>query len=136
MLDFKSAAMTLRGSSMLTVVCTMTWSLTKVQPARGIIELRNIDPRTIKACARNARSIHNETGARLTDVVDEYFLYNQKEFVTLVVSEQSQEQHNPRANSRLEGSCGYINSGIFQNGWCSSSFTLHKAIRVQSATHD
>lgn len=100
------------------------------RPARGIIELRNIDPRTIKPVREMRESIHNETGARLTDVVDEYFLYNPEGIRNVggigAVTGAAQSTGGIRVS---KDRVAYINSGIFSPGGVQVLSHLHKAIK-------
>lgn len=102
----------------------------EVRPARGIIELRNIDPRTIKPIREMRETIHNETGARLTDVVDEYFLYNAEGIRNVggigAVTGAAQSTGGIRVS---KDRVAYINSGIFSPGGVQVLSHLHKAIK-------
>lgn len=92
-------------------------------PTEGIVEIRNIDPRMMRPVREVRDHIHQPTGARLTDIVDEYFVYNPLGF---------------RNMSNAVGAGGvrvtkeriaYVNSGVYTPGNVTVLSYLHKAIK-------
>lgn len=92
-------------------------------PDSGIVEVRNIDPRTIRPIREVRDMIHQETGARLTEVVDEYFMYNPMGFrnLTNITSGPGVRVAKDRV--------AYVNSGIYTPGNVTVLSHLHKAIK-------
>ncbi len=98
------------------------------RPDYGVVELREIDPRTVRPVREMRDHIDLDTGARLTDVIDEYFLYNPMGF------------RNVTATGAHMGSVGgvkvsmdriaYVNSGIYTPGNVTVLSHLHKAIKA------
>lgn len=95
----------------------------ETSPDAGIVEVRNIDPRTIRPIREVRDMIHQETGARLTEVIDEYFMYNPMGFrnLTNITSGPGVRV----AKDRI----AYINSGIYTPGNVTVLSHLHKAIK-------
>jgi hypothetical protein len=93
------------------------------KPENGIIEVRNIDPRTIRAVREMRDMMHLETGARLQEVVDEYFMYNPSGFRNL-----SNVSTGPGVRVTKDR-IAYINSGIYTPGNVVVLSYLHKAIK-------
>jgi hypothetical protein len=97
---------------------------------RGIVELRNIDPRTIKPVREMRETIHNVTGAKLTDVIDEYYLFNPDGIRNVgglgAVTSAAQSTGGVRMS---KDRVAYINSGIFTPGNVQVLSHLHKAIK-------
>lgn len=92
-------------------------------PQHGIIEVRNIDPRTIRPIREVRNMLHHQTGARLTEVLDEYFLFNPVGFRNM--SNIGTGGGLRVARDRV----AYINSGIFTPGNVTVLSHLHKAIK-------
>lgn len=92
-------------------------------PQEGVIELRNIDPRTIKPVREVRDSIHQETAARLREVVDEYYLYNPMGFRGATLDPGAGGVRVTRDR------VAYINSGVFSPGRVTVLSWLHKAIK-------
>lgn len=92
-------------------------------PESGIVEVRNIDPRTIRPIREVRDTIHQQTGARLTEVTDEYFMYNPAGFrnLTNITSGPGVRVTKDRV--------AYINSGIYTPGNVTVLSQLHKAIK-------
>lgn len=93
------------------------------KPENGIIEVRNIDPRTIRAVREMRDMMHLETGARLQEVVDEYFMYNPSGFRSL-----ANVATGPGVRVTKDR-IAYINSGIYTPGNVVVLSYLHKAIK-------
>lgn len=93
------------------------------KPENGIIEVRNIDPRTIRAVREMRDMMHLETGARLQEVVDEYFMYNPSGFRSL-----ANVSTGPGVRVTKDR-IAYINSGIYTPGNVVVLSYLHKAIK-------
>lgn len=93
------------------------------KPENGIIEVRNIDPRTIRAVREMRDMMHIETGARLQEVSNEYYMYNPMGF------------HNSATIATGPGvrvskdRIAYINSGVYTPGNVLVLSYLHKAIK-------
>jgi len=96
----------------------------EAKPENGIIELRNIDPRTIRAVREVRDMWHQETGARLSEVVDQYYVYNPMGFRNL--ASISSGPGVRVAKDRI----AYINSGIYTPGNVTVLSPLHKAIKA------
>ena len=95
----------------------------ETKPEKGIIELRNIDPRTIRAVREVRDSMHIETGARLQEVTNEYYVYNPMGF-------QSSATIATGPGVRVsKDRVAYINSGIYTTGNVLALSYLHKAIK-------
>lgn len=95
----------------------------ETHPELGIIETRNIDPRTIRAVREVREMMHQETGARLTEVVDEYFMYNPSGF-------RNMTNIGAGAGVRVaKDRVAYINSGVYTPGNVTVLSHLHKAIK-------
>lgn len=95
----------------------------ETHPDTGILEVRNIDPRTMRPIREMRDSIHQETGARLTEIVDEYFLFNPMGFRNMA---------NVTAGPGVrvtKDRIAYINSGIYTPGNVVVLSNLHKAIK-------
>lgn len=95
----------------------------ELHPESGIVEIRNIDPRTIRPVREVRDMIHQETGARLTEVIDEYFMYNPMGFRNLT---------NITAGPGVrvtKDRVAYVNSGIYTPGNVVVLSHLHKAIK-------
>lgn len=92
-------------------------------PETGIVEVRNIDPRTIRAVREVRDMWHQETGARLTEVVDQYFMYNPMGFRTM-----SNITSGPGVRVSKDR-IAYVNSGIYTPGNVTVLSPLHKAIK-------
>lgn len=93
------------------------------RPENGIIEVRNVDPRTIRAVREVRDMWHQETGARLTEVVDQYYVYNPMGFRNL--ANIGSGPGVKVAKDRI----AYINSGIYTPGNVTVLSALHKAIK-------
>ena len=95
----------------------------EADPTSGVIEMRNIDPRTMRPVREVRDSIHVVTGARLTDVTDEYFLFNPTGF---------RNMSNIAAGTGIRVTrdriC-YVNSGVYTPGNVTVLSHLHKAIK-------
>lgn len=92
-------------------------------PERGIIEMRNIDPRTIRPIREMRQFDHEDTGARLTQVIDEYYVYSPQGFRNL--SNVSNMVGVRIAKDRI----AHINSGVYTPGNVAILSYLHKAIK-------
>ena len=92
-------------------------------PTSGIQEVRNIDPRTIRPVREIRDQIHQTTGARLTEVVDEYFVFNPMGFRNMsnVVAGGGVRVAKDRV--------AYVNSGVYTPGNVTVLSHLHKAIK-------
>ena len=93
-------------------------------PHLGIVEVRNIDPRTIRPVRELRQNMHAETMVRLTNVVDEFFIYSPQGFRNMT------NVTNNTIGSRLsKDRVAYINSGIYTPGNTMVLSFLHKAIK-------
>lgn len=92
-------------------------------PRAGIVEVRNIDPRTIRPVREMRDMIQAETGARLQEVIDEYYMYNPSGFRNL-----SNIATGPGVRVTKDR-IAYINSGIYTPGNVVVLSYLHKAIK-------
>lgn len=93
------------------------------KPQDGIIEVRNIDPRTIRPIREVREAIHQETGARLSEVTDEYYMYNPMGFRNM-----SNVTSGPGVRVTKDR-IAYVNSGIYTPGNVIVLSHLHKAIK-------
>lgn len=93
-------------------------------PDRGIIEMRNVDPRTIRPVRELRQSMHAETGVRLTEVTDEYFVYSPQGFRNM-----TNVTNNTIGTRLTKDRIAYINSGIYTPGNTMVLSWLHKAIK-------
>ena len=93
------------------------------KPENGIVELRNIDPRTIRAVREVRDMMHVETGARLQEVTNEYYVYNPMGFQNsaTIASGPGVRVSKDRV--------AYINSGVYTPGNVLALSYLHKAIK-------
>lgn len=95
------------------------------EPERGILEVRNIDPRMIRPVREIVEKAHVETGAALTELVDEYYVFNREGF-----------RGQPPTTATTQGirltkdRVVYINSGVYTPGNVSVLSHLHKALRI------
>lgn len=92
-------------------------------PRKGIVETRIIDPRTIRPIREVRNLLHQETGARLTEILDEYFIFNPMGFRNMT---------NIGAGGGIritKDRVAYIHSGIFTPGNVTVLSNLHKAIK-------
>jgi hypothetical protein len=95
----------------------------ETRPELGIVEVRNIDPRTIRAVREIREAIDQNSGARLTHVVDEYYMYNPSGF-------RNMTNIGAGAGVRVtKDRVAYINSGIYTPGNVTVLSHLHKAIK-------
>lgn len=95
----------------------------ETNPKLGIVEARNIDPRTIRPIREVRDMVHQQTGARLIEVTDEYYMYNPMGFRTLT---------NVTAGPGVrvaKDRIAYVNSGIYTPGNVVVLSSLHKAIK-------
>jgi hypothetical protein len=95
----------------------------ETRPENGIVELRNVDPRTIRAVREMRDMWHQETGARLTEVVDQYYVYNPMGFRNM--ANIGSGPGVKVAKDRI----AYVNSGIYTPGNVTVLSSLHKAIK-------
>lgn len=93
-------------------------------PHRGIIEMRNIDPRMIRPVRELKQSMHQETGVRLTEITDEYYVYSPQGFRNM-----TNVTHNTIGTRLTKDRIAYINSGIYTPGNTMVLSWLHKAIK-------
>lgn len=93
-------------------------------PQHGILEIRNIDPRTIRPVRELRQQMHNETGVRLTEVTDEYFVYSPQGFRNM-----TNVTNNSIGVRLTKDRIAYINSGIYTPGNTMVLSWLHKAIK-------
>ena len=92
-------------------------------PKRGIIETRIVDPRTIRPIREVRNLLHNETGARLTETLDEYFIFNPLGF-------RNMTNIGTGGGIRVtKDRIAYVHSGIFTPGNVTVLSNLHKAIK-------
>lgn len=95
----------------------------ETRPELGIVETRNIDPRTIRPVREVRELLHQETGARLTEVVDEYYMYNPSGF-------RNMTNIGTGSGVRVaKDRIAYINSGVYTPGNVTVLSHLHKAIK-------
>lgn len=95
----------------------------ETHPQHGIIEVRNVDPRTIRSVREVRDKMHNPTGARLMEVTDEYYLFNPVGF-------RNMSNIGAGAGIRVaKDRIAYVNSGIFTPGNVTVLSNLHKAIK-------
>jgi len=92
-------------------------------PQRGIVEMRNIDPRTIRPIREMRQFDHEDSGARLTQIVDEYYVYSPQGFRNL--SNVSNMSGVRITKDRI----AHINSGVYTPGNVAVLSHLHKAIK-------
>ena len=93
-------------------------------PDHGVLEIRNIDPRTIRPVRELRQQMHNETGVRLTEVTDEYFVYSPQGFRNM-----TNVTNNTIGVRLTKDRIAYINSGIYTPGNTMVLSWLHKAIK-------
>lgn len=93
-------------------------------PEHGILEVRNIDPRMIRPVRELKQSMHQETGVRLTEVTDEYYVYSPQGFRNM-----TNVTHNTIGTRLTKDRIAYINSGIYTPGNTMVLSWLHKAIK-------
>lgn len=97
--------------------------LDETNPTEGIVEIRNIDPRTIRPVREMQEFMHIATGARITDVKEEYFVYNPQGFRNMSPAALG-------AGTKItKDRVAYINSGLFTPGNVMVLSHLHKAIK-------
>lgn len=94
------------------------------KPTRGILEMRNVDPRMIRPVRELKQSMHQETGVRLTEVTDEYYVYSPQGFRNM-----TNVTHNTIGTRLTKDRIAYINSGIYTPGNTMVLSWLHKAIK-------
>lgn len=93
------------------------------KPREGVLELRNIDPRTIRPVREVRDAMHQKTGVRISEIVDEYYLYNPTGF---------RHMTNIAAGGGVrvaKDRIAFVNSGIFTPGNVTVLSALHKAIK-------
>lgn len=94
------------------------------KPQRGIVDVRNVDPRMIRPVRELKQSMHQETGVRLTEVTDEYYVYSPQGFRNM-----TNVTHNTIGTRLTKDRIAYINSGIYTPGNTMVLSWLHKAIK-------
>jgi len=96
-------------------------------PKNGIVELRNYDPRTIKPIREIKESTHPETGARIVEVVNEYYAYNPHG----ISNENLPTMGIIGANGTkiAKDRVAYVNSGVYTPGNVKCLSFIHKAIK-------
>jgi len=97
-------------------------------PAKGIQELRYIDPRQIKKVREVEKQIDQDTGAELVRVIEEYYVYNSRG-----ISYNTSTSYSSIGMSggiKIKPDCvSYTHSGIVDKYSASVLSNLHKAIK-------
>ncbi len=91
----------------------------------GIVGLRNVDPRTIRPVRELRTTPDAATGVTLTEVVDEYYVYNKDGFRNITQAATLSVEGIKLTNDRIV----HINSGIYTPGNVTVLSNLHKAIK-------
>ena len=92
-------------------------------PTAGILETRIVDPRTIRPIREVRNLLHQQTGVRLTETLDEYFIFNPLGF-------RNMTNIGTGGGVRVtKDRIAYIHSGIFTPGNVTVLSNLHKAIK-------
>lgn len=102
--------------------------LDEKNPEKGIVEVRNIDPRTIKPVREVRERIHQETGVRVVDVTSEYFLFN-PDGISNMSGAATNLGINTQGTRIAKDRVAYVNSGIYTPGNVTVLSHLHKAIK-------
>jgi hypothetical protein len=97
-------------------------------PAKGIQELRYIDPRQIRKVREVEKNIDQQTGVELQKIIDEYYTYNSRGITHNSATTYSSMNAISGAKIRLDCIC-YTHSGIVDKYSASVLSNLHKAIK-------
>lgn len=131
MLDFKSRCYDIARQFYVDGRLYYDLIIDEKTPTKGIVELRNIDPRTIKPMREVKITLHPITGARLTDVIDEYYLFNEEGIRNLGTMGTATTAAQATGGIRIsKDRVAYINSGIYTPGNVQVLSHLHKAIKA------
>lgn len=92
-------------------------------PTDGVLEVRQIDPRTIRPVRQLKESIDANTGVKIVEVTGEYYVYNPMGFRS--TTNQQHLSGIPLTKDRV----AYVNSGVYTQGYTAVLSHLHKAIK-------
>jgi hypothetical protein len=114
--------------------CLLLLIVDEANPENGILELRLIDPRTIKKVREVTRKRHEETQVDIVEVQREYFVYNPMGFVAPNINGVSQ---GAPTGSMLQyngikitcDAIAFVPSGLFDPNRRTVLSWLHKGIK-------